>query len=268
LKIVAVASPKGGVGKTTIVLNLGFALARRGWKTLVVDGDPQGGIGLSLTGRARGTAGLAEVFREEVPASQAILPTKLAELHLVPAGHTSYLDLPRWTERLADRGLWQRFFTSLEDRYDVVLVDTPAGLSGATFGALLTSTHAISPLQAEPLALRTLPRLLEVIAAVREAGSQVSLVALVPTMVQSRNQVSMETALESFRLDPGELVLDTFIPRDPAFLYASARGVPVALLDRHPPAVAAVFTRLAAELEPRLGLRAGNVYERPIPLLD
>jgi len=78
----------------------------------------------------------------------------------------------------------------------------------------------------------------------------------------------MDTVLEAFQLFPPEVVIETVIPRDPAFLEASGKGVPVALLDRRPPPVAAVFDLLAAELEPRLNLVQQASYDQPLSLLD
>ena len=94
------------------------------------------------------------------------------------------------------------------------------------------------------------------------------LVALILMMVQSKNRVSMDTVLEAFQLFPPEVVIETVIPRDPVFLEASGKGVPVALLDRRPPPVAAVFDLLAAELEPRLNLVQEASYGQPLSLLD
>jgi chromosome partitioning protein len=93
----------------------------------------------------------------------------------------------------------------------------------------------------------------------------VELAGLVLTMLQSRLGSSLAVAEESWRLFPPELVFDSTVPRDPTFVDASAAGVPVALLHRRPPAVAAVFDRIAAELETRIGLEGED--DQAIPLL-
>jgi chromosome partitioning protein len=268
MTVLAVVSPKGGVGKTTLALNLSYSFARRSWKTLLIDGDPQGGIGLSLRGGAKDAQGLAEVLRGTTPLAEALLVTKLPELHLLPAGRCSYASLWAWSEQLADPESWEPFLHGLESRYDLVVIDTPPGLSGPARGALMTCSHVVSPVQAEPLALRTLPQLLEALSQLQAHGRKATLAALVLMMVQSKNRVSMDSALEAFQLFPGELVIETVIPRDAVFLQASAKGVPVALLDRRPPPVAAVFDLVAAELEPRLGLVQEASYDQPLSLLD
>ena len=266
--VLAVVSPKGGVGKTTLALNVSYSFARRGWKTLLIDGDPQGGIGLSLLGRAKDAIGLAEVLRGTQPMSEALLTTRVPELHLLPAGRSSFASLWAWSEQLADGESWEPFLSGLESSHDIVVIDTPPGLDGPARGVLMSASHVVSPLQAEPLALRTLPQLLEALAQLQAEGRRAKLVALVLMMVQSKNRVSMDTVLEAFQLFPPEVVIETVIPRDPVFLEASGKGVPVALLDRRPPPVAAVFDLLAAELEPRLNLVQQASYDQPLSLLD
>ena len=80
--VVAVASQKGGVGKTTLPLNLGYALARRGWKTLLVDADPQGCLGLSIRGDLRRRPGLAEVLNGR-PLAETAVTARLPQLSLL-----------------------------------------------------------------------------------------------------------------------------------------------------------------------------------------
>jgi chromosome partitioning protein len=268
MTVLAVVSPKGGVGKTTLALNLSYSFARRGWKTLLIDGDPQGGIGLSLRGGAKDAKGLAEVLRGTTPLSEALLVTKLPELHLLPSGRCTFGSLWAWSEQLADAESWEPFLRGLDSRYDIVVIDTPPGLSGPARGVLMSASHVVSPLQAEPLALRALPQLLEALTQLHAEGRRAKLAALVLMMVQSKNRVSMDTVLEAFQLFPNDLVIETVIPRDPVFLEASGKGVPVALLDRRPPPVAAVFDLLAAELEPRLDLVEKASYDQPLSLLD
>lgn len=265
MKVLSVVSQKGGVGKTTVSLNLALSLARRGHRLLLVDTDPQGAIGLSLQ-RANAGVGLASYIARRVPLDRVITHTKFPELDLIPMGNIAIQDTPAFGARLNDGSELTRLLSECGG-YDLVMFDTPSGFSGVTMGAMKVSTHVISPLQAEPLALRSASQLLEVLAALRREGGSVALAGLVLTMLDLRNGESLSVATEVWTDFPDVAVLQTNIPRDPAFLKASSAGVPVGLLSRAPPPVSALFDQLAQELEPRLGMRKEVKDDGPISLL-
>lgn len=253
MKAVAIASQKGGVGKTTLALNTSLALARRGWRTLIVDADPQGAISLSLKKELKVAEGLTEYAQGLKPLDQLILSTRIPELSFLPVGG---IKGHRPSEVEVGEPAFANLVDQLADDFDVLMIDTASSLSGRTSSVLSTVDYALIPMQAEPLSVRTLQGVLETLA---EIGDQtgLELAGIVLTMVQSRDDISLETVQEIWNLLPTTMVLEGFIPRDPAFLRASAHGVPVSLLSRRrPPSVASVFDSIAAELEPRIGLIA------------
>jgi chromosome partitioning protein len=257
---VAVASEKGGVGKTTLVLNLGLALARRGWRTLIVDTDPQGAISLSLNREVGATAGISELALGAASFDDVVVGTKLPELSFVPCGRARTR-----IEEMAS-GL-DTLLAGVAGRFDLVLFDTASGLGDRTETVLRRVSSVLVPVQAEPLSLRTLQGTLDGLSAIREETG-LGLLGIVLTMVQSRDPISLATVQEIWNRLPPEVVLDGFLPRDPVFLKASAHGVPVQLLSRRrPPAVASVFDRLAAEVESRLGLEHPG-EDDVVPLVD
>ena len=253
---VATASQKGGVGKTTVCINLAHSLARRGWSTLVVDTDPQGGIGLSLSRSTRQRRGFYDFLVHGGEARAHILPTRLPELSIFPCGNSTEFmrtggKLDHSPEKLADL---LRQIDLLG--FDCVLLDTAAGLSSVTEIIVRGSDWVLIPQQSEPLAVRSLPLLLETLARFRSEGSPVRVAGILLTMLSAAQDASVKVARELREMLPPPLLFKQAIPRDPLFLEASALGMPIALMRKNPPPVALLFDQIAAELEERIGLPA------------
>jgi chromosome partitioning protein len=251
---IATASQKGGVGKTTVCINLAHSLARRGWNTLVVDTDPQGGIGLSLSRTTRMRRGFYDFLLHGGEARPHIIPTRLPELSILPAG--SYQEFHRNGSRT------DRAPESLRDLlrqldmlgYDCVLLDTAAGLNSVTEVIVRGSDWVLIPQQAEPLAVRSVPLLLETLGRFRSEGSPVRVAGILLTMLSQEVEASVKVARELRQLLPGALLFKQSIPRDPLFLEASGLGLPLALMRKNPPPAALMFDQIAADLEERTGL--------------
>jgi chromosome partitioning protein len=268
MRTLAVASPKGGVGKTTVALNLGFALAQRGWRTLLVDTDPQGGIGLSLTKRVAEAQGLADYVLAGAALPDVQIRTREPSLSLVPVGKIASTDLVRFSEALADGASIDHLAHEASGDFDVVLVDTPAGLGPITLGALRVATHVLAPIQAEPVALRASGSLIDAVTWLRAKGGNVKIAGVLLTMLQVRDRNSLHVAEEVWSRFANGLVLDATVPRHASFLQASTAGVPLGLLGRKPPPVARIFDQIAAELEPRIELARREDETAAIPLVD
>ncbi|HKO53784.1 MAG TPA: ParA family protein [Polyangiaceae bacterium] len=263
---IAFASLKGGVGKTTTALNCAYAFARRGSRTLLVDTDPQGAIGLSLDG-VGDRAGLAASVTNSEAALAGVMKTRLAELHLLPMGMVDAMDVDSFSQIARETDALKRIVERSQMEYDIVLFDTPAGLGGMTRLALEAVDSVVAVAQCEPLALRSLPRLLELLGQLRENGGDCSLLGVVGNMSSFRDPVVLASLEELWALYR-EQVFETAIPRDGMFLQASRAGVPLGLLSRRPPGVAAVFDSLVAEIEARLGVVEGGKDDGPIRLVD
>lgn len=258
MKCVCVASQKGGVGKTTVALHLAYALASTGDRVLLVDTDPQGAIGLSLRSRSGQSReahalGLAGFVGQGASLEQVVVHTRLPGLSLLPIGPVATEDAHGLAMHLANGAELMRLRRAAEAAgYDVLLLDTPAGFGGITLGALRICDWVVNALQAEPIALRSFPQLLEMLAALRREGNRAQLAGVVLTMVQLRNKTSSAVASEVWSKLPEDSVFDTVVPRDPIFLEASAQGVPVGLLSKKAPPIAALFDRLAQELRRKI----------------
>src|SRR5688572_31530360 len=101
MKTLVVASQKGGVGKTTLSLNLGLAFAEAGYRTLLVDTDPQGAIGLSLSKALTVRPGVADIVAGEVLLAEAIVRTKVEGFALLPVGRLAPHEVQSFSTALA-----------------------------------------------------------------------------------------------------------------------------------------------------------------------
>ncbi len=251
---VATASQKGGVGKTTLCVNLAYSLARRGWNTLLADTDPQGAVGLSLAKSSRTKQGFYDLLAGTTTLERVVIQSRLPELAILPAGQ--YDECARRGLQPQDTpGRLADLMRAAELRgTDVLLLDTAAGLTGVSEAVVKASDYVIVPQQSEPLAVRSLPHLLETLARFRGEGAGVKVAGILLSMVIEDQEMSLKVVRELRQMLPPNLIFKQSIPRLPSFLEASAHGVPVALLKRNPPPEALIFDQLAAELETRTGL--------------
>jgi chromosome partitioning protein len=267
MKVLVVASPKGGVGKTTLALHLSHAFVTRGRRVLLVDADPQGAIGLSLSRKLNESGGLASYVAESSRLSDVVVRTRVEGFHLLPMGRIAPHEVESFSAALSSGDRFARLFHEASADHDLVVVDTACGFGGVTVGVLRAASHVISPIQAEPVALRAVTQLLEMVQVLRAQGSEVKIAGFVVTMLQVRNEHSFDVARELWDRFPADLLFDASVPRDGVFLEATAKGVPVGFLRRPAPPVTHVFELIAAELEERLGITEAQASDEPQPFL-
>jgi cellulose biosynthesis protein BcsQ len=262
-RILAISSPKGGCGKTTIALNLALSLARQGRSVILVDGDINGDVLSSINARQRAEIGVFDVLLGVASSEEGLLDTILPHFKILPAVGGQ---LPRADLLAADHSAaWQALLLELGRRADIVVVDTPAGMYGVTYSVLQASTHVIGILQAEAVANRSFPRFLEAIRAVPDE-LRPEVLGIVVNMLQTKHAASLSVFQNACSDLPGDWLFDTSIPRHRAFLDATQAGLPLRQLDEQsPPAVAWLFDNLAGEVAERL--RLATVEKKPQPLL-
>ena len=245
---IVMAGAKGGTGKTTCALNLATALAERGRSVLLTDLDPQGSIGASLAKKDTEWTGLAEHIMNAASLGDAVLTTKLEGLNILPRGRLSAVDVCEFERALFDTPVLENVAGELGDRFDYIIMDTPSGLGMVTRAAFRVGTHLLIPLQAEPLALRSLSQILLVLDHVqRNENAGLRLLGILPTMVRLDNDVSLGV-MNTVWSGLGGL-LDTYIPRADVFGSAAEAGIPVDFLGGKKRPEALRFERLAMEIE-------------------
>lgn len=216
-QVIALANQKGGVGKTTSAVNLSAYLAASGFRTLLIDIDPQGNATSSL-GIDKESCDLSiyDVLVEPRPLADAIVPTSHGRLALVPS--TSVL-LGSETEAAMTNlsGREQRVAEALDtlpaDAYDLVLIDCPPSLGLLTLNALTAADGVVIPIQCEFLALEGLMQLSNSIYLVKRTFNQrLDIVGVLMTMYDARTRLSAQVVEEVRRFFPNR-IFGTVIPR-------------------------------------------------------
>ena len=250
-RTIAVANQKGGVGKTTMAVNLGAALAEGDAAVLLVDLDPRADLSgyLGITLPAAATSVYHALFDESVDMSDVIVETSWAGLEVAPAT----IDLAGAEMVMMDRPADQRHvmvadaLKSLQKRYDYVIMDSPPGLQLLSIAALVAADEVLVPQQCSFLALHGLRQLTESVERVQaELNPLLRICGVVMTM-QDRRTVHNRQVIEMVREGFGELVMDTVIPTTIRVQEAAAAGEPITAYDPSGPAAVA-YRELAKEV--------------------
>jgi chromosome partitioning protein len=244
---ICVASPKGGVGKTTTSLNLAVSLAELGHHVLLVDLDPQGGIGHSLGRKDSALTGLAEILLRGFPEPDVLIQTKLPTLRLLARGSLSPKDMLAFEQELCRPERLAGLLAAVEGSDVITILDTPSGLGAITQCALTTSDWLLLPFQTENLALRSVTQILKLVEHLRTQGNPgLRLLGILPTMVEKQKGNALDILETVWSGLPG--VLDAAIPRQEVFAAASRKGLPLAFLPGALSPEALRFNMLATEV--------------------
>ena len=245
-RVLAVANQKGGVGKTTTAVNLGASLAELGYRTLVIDLDPQANAttGLGLDPRSIETS-MYDVILRELPLDDCIEPTVVKNLFVAP----SSLDLAGAEIELVpvfsrERRLGNAV-SAIRDEYDFIFIDCPPSLGLLTVNALAAASEVLVPIQCEYYALEGLGQLLRNVELVRKNLNpilEVSTIVLV--MYDGRTKLAEQVA-EEVRGHFGDRVKKQMVPRSVRLSEAPSFGQPITTFD--PSSRGAVAYRLLAK---------------------
>nr|WP_276320001.1 ParA family protein [Haloactinopolyspora alba] len=228
-RVVAMCNQKGGVGKTTTVINLGAALAGYGRRVLLVDFDPQGAlsVGLGLDAHDLELSIYNVLMDNSLRSADILQKTPVDGMDLLPANiDLSAAEIQLVTEVGREQAL-NRILAPLVPHYDVILIDCQPSLGLLTVNALTASDGVVVPLECEYFALRGVALLKETIEKVRDRlNPRLEIEGLLATMYDSRTVHGREVLsrlVEAF----GDRVFHTVIGRTVRFPETTVAGTPI-----------------------------------------
>ena len=247
MQIISVINQKGGVGKTTTVINLAAGLSQLNKKILVIDLDPQGNAttGLGLSNMDNSSDTIYGVLNGTKEINNVIKETQYDNLHII----TSNVDLSGLEVETADdsnrafllKAKLAAYLNNSRNNYDYILIDCPPSLSLLTVMALVCSSSLLVPLQTEFFALEGLTQLMKTIERIKVSlNPDLKIRGILLTMYDKRNKLSSQVEKEA-RDFFSEKVYSTVIPRNVRLSEAPSHGMPVLIYDKSCPGSKSYF---------------------------
>lgn len=255
---------KGGVGKTTSVINVGVGLARLGKKVLLVDLDPQAnltsGLGIitnkgekvEIDNAKRESKSVYDMLVNKDKVSEVFLATRIENLFVIPSGiELSGAEIEMVNMMSRENILKSALLAAYRD-YDFIIVDCPPSLGILTINALVAAEKVLVPIQCEYFALEGLGQLMNTIKLVKSnINPALEIGGVVLTMYDSRTNLSKDVADEVRRFF-GDKVFDSVIPRNVRLSEAPSFGQSIMEYDSSS-AGAKAYENLAKEISERFG---------------
>ena len=236
--VISVINQKGGVGKTTTVINLASALAQKGKRILVVDLDPQGnattGLGKSNNDESKS---IYNVLIGKTSVQNAIQESNIKNLDLI-GSNVNLSGLEVETANDANRAFLLKKILleenkSLIRRYENIFIDCPPSLSLLTIMSLVLADDLLIPLQTEFFALEGISQLVKTIDRIKiNLNPELGIRGVLLTMYDKRNKLSSQVDMEA-RKHFEDKVYKTVVPRNVRLSEAPSHGMPCIVYDKN-----------------------------------
>ena len=235
MKTFVVANQKGGVGKTTTVLNLGAAIAQQGKKVLLVDLDPQSNLssGIGFTkqfdkqswskNQQAPYKNIYDVLINSIPIRSVFVSTSTPNLFLVPS-HLSLAGAEiEMVSMMSRETLLKKALTDVKNDFDIAIIDCPPSLGLLTINGLCAGDNLIIPIQCEYFALEGLGQLINTTKLVKSINPSLELGGVILTMYDSRTRLS-SNVVKDVREFFKDLSFNTIVPRNVRLSEAPSHG--------------------------------------------
>jgi chromosome partitioning protein len=231
-KIITIAIPKGGVGKTTTAVNLAASLAVLEKRVLLIDTDPFGACSMSLGFTPEKTkGGLYEVFNFIHSIAQVIHRTDLAFLDFIPANISTQVAEERMMRLSENRTLLKNVLRTIVPHYDYIIIDTPPLLRGLTTNALTCADSVLIPIKSGHFSLEGIDKLFKYFEWIRDAANRtLQIEGILQTMYEPHTKVTEITDRE-LQLRFRRHLIKTIIPKNTHLTEASFYGKPSVLFN-------------------------------------
>ncbi len=230
------ANNKGGSGKSTTCCNIGYELSKMGYRVLLIDGDMQMNLSLSLFGEdevlksAQSGNNIYTVVTQQIDITDYITPTKYEGLDMVLSSslmsNIEFDLFSKWQREL----ILKNCLSSVKNsgKYDFILMDAPPTLGGWVMNMLCASDYLIIPVEASPWGLFGLANMFEFLGTVKQINTELSLLGVAVTKVDSRKNYFKQT-IETLQSTEDVHLFTNYIRTDSSIEWAQDASLPVAV---------------------------------------
>ncbi|MFU0782336.1 MAG: ParA-like ATPase involved in chromosome/plasmid partitioning or cellulose biosynthesis protein BcsQ [Thermoanaerobacterium thermosaccharolyticum] len=253
-KIIAIANQKGGVGKTTTTINLGYSLSASGKKVLCVDMDPQSNMtsGFGIDNSSLNCTTYNILIEGRNIKEALITLNEMNDISIVPSSIQLAGAEIELVPMLSREFRLKNSLNDVKDDYDYILIDCPPSLGLLTINALTAADSVLVPIQCEYYALEGLTQLMNTINLIKKnINHSLEIEGVVLTMFNARTNLSIQVVDEVKKYFKGK-VYGTIIPRNIRLGEAPSFGKPISLYDPHSKGAEA-YEELAKEIIERNG---------------